>query len=85
MLIKVELRTEFVETNTFKILLLKEWPMRLMPIDFFFGDEIELNAWIEQRNRSASVHLLCSFLMPELNTSMLCNTVGEEFVKCFFS
>ena len=46
-----------------------------MPLDVLFGYEIELNAWIGQRNRSTSVHLLCSSLMSEFN-STLCNTVG---------
>ena len=46
-----------------------------MPLDVFSGYEIELNAWIGQRNRLASVHLVCSSLMSEFNL-IPCNTVG---------
>ena len=62
--------------------------MRIMPIDAFLGHEIEFNTWTGQRNRSASVHLLCSSLMSNFNTeviSILCNTVGVSiYYLCVF-
>ena len=42
-LIKVEQRKEFIETNTLKIPPLKEVPTRMMPIDVFFYLATRLN------------------------------------------